>query len=250
MQQQARALQMAQELMSQTRAFSCTLDETGYVGNDEAAVLVRPHHAQVGMQGSEGIIGNFRARRRHGADVSRFACVGHAQKTDVGQNLEFEFQATAFAGRTRGALARRTIGTGFEVNVAQSALTAPGKHRGLPVPGQISEHFARLQVANYGAHRKMQGNIIGGLAVAVAPAPLLAITRAMYAGITVLDERIDVAVCDREYAAAAAAVAAVRAAAWNEFLAPETRDAVAAVAGMDLDNGFVDEFHPKNCPRA
>ena len=43
--------------------------------------------------------------------------------------------------------------------------------------------------------------------------------------------------------AAAAAVAAVRATEFDEFLAAERDDAVAAVAGFYVDLGLVEEFH-------
>src|SRR5437667_295294 len=59
----------------------------------------------------------------------------------------------------------------------------------------------------------------------------------------VIDERVDVAVGARPDAAAAAAVAAVRAAIADVFLAAEGRGAVAALAGVHLDLRFVDEFH-------
>ena len=45
------------------------------------------------------------------------------------------------------------------------------------------------------------------------------------------------------HAAAKAAVAAVRAAEGHKFFAPETDAAAAAVAGLHLEFGFVDEFH-------
>ena len=44
-------------------------------------------------------------------------------------------------------------------------------------------------------------------------------------------------------AAATTTVAAIRAAARNEFLAPERGHAVAAVAGDDINEGFINEFH-------
>src|SRR5262249_17003359 len=46
-----------------------------------------------------------------------------------------------------------------------------------------------------------------------------------------------------DYVAALAAVAAVRAAELDEFLAPERHAAVPAVAGADIHLGFVEEFH-------
>ncbi len=56
MQQQTGALQMAQEAMAQTCAVGRSFDEPGNVGNDETALMIHPHHTQVGMQGREGII--------------------------------------------------------------------------------------------------------------------------------------------------------------------------------------------------
>jgi hypothetical protein len=73
--------------------------------------------------------------------------------------------------------------------------------------------------------------------------PVLAALRAMDARIAVVDQRVDVAVCDRVDAAAVAAVAAIRSAARHVFLAAERGDAVAAVAGDDLYLRFVEEFH-------
>ena len=47
MQQQARALQMAQELVSQPGAFGGTFDQPRNVGDDEAAVDVDAHDAEI-----------------------------------------------------------------------------------------------------------------------------------------------------------------------------------------------------------
>ena len=58
-----------------------------------------------------------------------------------------------------------------------------------------------------------------------------------------IDQRVEVLVGDQPDAAAVAAIATVRAAERNEFLATEAHAAVAAVAGLYVDLGFVDEFH-------
>jgi hypothetical protein len=49
----------------------------------------------------------------------------------------------------------------------------------------------------------------------------------------------------RHHVAAPAAVAAVRAAELDELLAPEGDDAVAAVAGLHPNLGFVEELHAR-----
>ena len=57
----------------------------------------------------------------------------------------------------------------------------------------------------------------------------------------VIEERVEVGVCDDVDRAAVAAVAAVRAAARHELLAAEAHRAAPAVAGRDVDVYFVDE---------
>ena len=61
--------------------------------------------------------------------------------------------------------------------------------------------------------------------------------------IAVIDERVEAVDGERDDVAAVAAVAAVRPAVFDELLAPERNAAVAAVAGADIDLGFVEEFH-------
>ncbi len=63
-QQQVRALQVAQELVPEARAFGRALDQAGDVGDHERAVHVHAHHAQVRMQRRERIVGDLGARRR------------------------------------------------------------------------------------------------------------------------------------------------------------------------------------------
>jgi hypothetical protein len=56
-----------------------------------------------------------------------------------------------------------------------------------------------------------------------------------------MEESIEVRVGLDEDVAAASAVAAAGAAAWNVLLAPERKTAVAAVAGFHADANFIDE---------
>jgi hypothetical protein len=44
-----------------------------------------------------------------------------------------------------------------------------------------------------------------------------------------------------------AAVPAIRAAFLNKFFAPKAQAAVASVAGLYTDCGFIDEFHGRKC---
>src|SRR6185295_12954007 len=243
MQQQARTLEMAQELMPKSRTLGRTFDETGHVRDDEAAIFVHPHDPQIRVQCGKRIVRDFRPCRRHRSYISGFAGVGQAEKPHVGQDFEFQLESAAFARRARRELARRAVGAGLEMDVSQAALAALRQDRGLAVDGEIRQQFAGLDIAHHGAHGKSQGDVIGSFAIAVGTAALFTVARPVNASVAILDQRIDVAVGDREYATAAAAVTAVGPAARYEFLPPETRDAIAAVSGMDFDVGFVDEFH-------
>ena len=77
-QQQARAREMAQELVAEPRALGGALDQPGNVGEHEAAVCRRPHHAEDGIERGEGIVGHLRARGRRprgsGSTCRRWAC--------------------------------------------------------------------------------------------------------------------------------------------------------------------------------
>ena len=101
----------------------------------------------------------------------------------------------------------------------------------------------RVGVGDHGADRHAQHDVLGAAAVLVGAAAVLAALRAMDARVAIVDQRVDVAVGDGIDAAAAAAVAAVGPAARDVLLAPERGDAVAAVAGDDLDRRFVEELH-------
>ena len=64
-QQQPRAREVAQELVAEPRAFGRAFDQAGNVGDHEAAVVVDAHHAEVGVQRRERIVGDLRPRGGH-----------------------------------------------------------------------------------------------------------------------------------------------------------------------------------------
>ena len=61
--------------------------------------------------------------------------------------------------------------------------------------------------------------------------------------VAIVDQRVEAVDRLDDHVAALAAVAAVRAAEFDEFLAPERDAAVPARAGRNVDLGFVEEFH-------
>ena len=104
--------------MTESRALSRALDQAGDIGDDETAVVVDAHHAEIRMQGGEGIVGHLGACGGNRTDKRRFAGVRHAEQADVGQHLEFELQHALLAGRAGRALARRAVGARLEMQIA------------------------------------------------------------------------------------------------------------------------------------
>jgi hypothetical protein len=110
---------------------------------------------------------------------------------------------------------------------------------------EVGDRLAGFEVADDRADRHAQFHVLAAAAVAVRAHAVLAALGAEDARVAEIDERVEVAVGDGVDAAAAAAVAARRAALRHVFLAPEGGRAIAAVAGNDLDLGFVEEFHER-----
>ena len=237
------ALQVLEEADAEAGTVGGSFDQARDVGDDEALFGANAHDAEVGVQRGEGVVGDLRAGCGDGADQRALAGVGQAEQAHIGQDAQFEAEFMLFALFALGALARCAIGRGFEVGVAEAALAALGDQHFLVVFGKVGEHFAGVQVGDDGTDRHAQHDVFAAGTVAVGAAAVLAALAEELAGIAVIDQRIDVAVGDDVDAATLAAVAAVRAAHRDVFFAAEGGDAVTAVAGFDVDFGFVDEFH-------
>src|SRR5437660_193028 len=147
------------------------------------------------------------------------------------------------AGLAGSRFSGRAVGARFEIDIAEAAFASPREQCDLLVHGQVGERFSGLRVRDHGAGGHAQHDVIGTFPAALGTAPALAVPSVVNAREAIFDEGIDVPVGDRVDAAAAAAVPAIGPSARHVLFAPEAHDAVAAVAGVDLDARFVDEFH-------
>ena len=242
-QQHAGALQVAQEQVAQAGALGGALDQARHVGDDEALARTDAHDTQVRMQRGEGIVGDLRPRVRDRGDQRRLAGVGHAQQADIGQHAQLQLERLDLAGPARGLLARRAVGAGLEVQVAEAAVAALGQDDLLAVLEQLGDDLLGLGVADDRAHRHAQHHVLASGAELVRAATGLAIARLVAAGVAEIDQRVQVAVAQRVDMAAAAAVAAIGAAKGNELLAPEARAAGTTVSGGHVDRDLIDKFH-------
>ena len=118
------ALEVAEELMAEAEAAMRALDQSGHVGDDEAAIVAQADHAEIRRQRGERVVGDLRPRRRDARDERRLAGVGKADEPDVGEQLQLEAEILLLARFARLHLARRAVGGGREVRVAQAAAAA------------------------------------------------------------------------------------------------------------------------------
>jgi hypothetical protein len=145
-------------------------------------------------------------------------------------------------------VARRLVHRSLEIGVAKAAIAALGKQESLADFGEIGDQRFAVLLIYLRALRHLQHNVGTFGAVAVAP-------HAVHAGlglevllVTVIDQGVEAGHDLHPDIAATAAIAAVGAAEFNEFLAPERDSAGAAVARSYMDLCLVEKFHCLGVP--
>ncbi len=73
------------------------LDETGEVGHDELGLVVEPHHAEVRLEGGEGVVGDLGLGGRDGGDERGLPDAREAHEGHVGHQLELQSQPALLA---------------------------------------------------------------------------------------------------------------------------------------------------------
>ncbi len=106
MEQHAAALDMAEEAVAETDAFVRAFDQAGNIGQHEFAA-VGAHHAELGMQRGEGIIGDFRLGGADRGEQSRLAGIRQPDDAGVGDQLEPEPDRELGPGLAGIGVARR-----------------------------------------------------------------------------------------------------------------------------------------------
>src|SRR5690348_11421396 len=94
MHDEARALEMLEEARAEAGAFVRAFDEPGNIGDHEGAaragrgVGIGRDNAEMRLESSEGISGNFGTRRGNARYESGFSGVGKADEADVREKLQ------------------------------------------------------------------------------------------------------------------------------------------------------------------
>jgi hypothetical protein len=247
MHQHFRALDVPQEAVAEAMTFMRAFDQSWDIGHHEAAIAAQRHHAEVGRQRRERVVGDLRARRRDARDEGGLARVGETHEPDVGQQLQLEMQRLHLARFPGFGPPRCAIRGRHELRVAAAATPPFGDEHALSVVREIGDQARAVSVLLEHERTDRHGDLevrrrvtgaVAALSVASAPGFEFGVVAKIDQGV-LGGNRGDV---DR---AARAAVAAVGPAARDVFLSTKTEATVAARTGFDVDVDFVDE-HDRN----
>lgn len=146
--------------------------------------------------------------------------------------MSLQLQVAALAGIAGSLLARRPVDGTLESQIAETAVTSLGDGDDLAGLQQLEQHFAGIRIADDGAHRHVQRDVVTGCTEHVGAHAVLAALGLVATRIAVIHQRVQVHIGHCVHMTATAAVATVGAAKFLVFLVPERRAAIAAVTRL------------------
>ena len=195
------------------------------------------------MQRGERIVRDLRPRRAHRREERRLAGIRQADDAGIGDQLQAQPDGALLARLAGIGVARRAVGRGLEMRVAEAAIAALRQHDAVADLVEVGEQRLAVLLVDLRADRHLQHDVVAVRAMAVLAHAAAAALGLEVLLVAVVDQGVEAVDRLRDHVAALAAVAAVRAAELDELLAPERHAAVPAVAGADIDLGLVEEFH-------
>ncbi len=239
-----RALDVPQELMPETVALVRALDQAGHVGDDEAAVAAERDDAEVRRQRRERIVGDLRTGRRDPRDQRGLARRWESRRGRRRRAASAR-RRSCFSSPSSPGSVRRGARFVDETNRALPRPPRPPCATSTRCPSSARSASRRCLVAVLLEDQRADGDrdleILRRLTGPVRALTVLTAAGLELGVVAEVDERVlggDGGDVDR---ATVAAVAAVRSAARDVLLAPETEAAVAAGTGGHVDVDFVDE---------
>src|SRR5262249_7316001 len=231
--QDRRALDVAQEPMPQTGAHVCAGDQPRYVGQHEHVQIVRRSDPQIGTQRRERVIADPRLGRAGRREQARFPSIRLADQGRRRDCLQLQIERALLARLAFLRNARSALRAGGKVRVAQAAAPTPRDHDHVAGVDQIrGQPIVR---ADLRTGRDVDDQILTSLAVLARASPV-----ATFFGMEVtlageVEQRRYASTSDEVDAAAASTIAAVGPAKRHEFLPTERDDTVAAVPSFYPD---------------
>ena len=169
--------------------------------------------------------------------------LGKPEQSHVRHHLELEAQRAPLPRLPGLGAPRSAIDGRREVLVASTAVASCGDHESISGSRELAQSLLAVGVEDDGAERDPHLGVPSRVAVAVLALTVFAALGAHRAQVTHVLQRAQSRIGDQDYVSAVAAVAPCGPAERYELLPAERDDAVAAVAGLDLDRALVDEPH-------
>ena len=241
--QNAGALQMAQEADPEAEALMSAFDQSGNIGDAEAVFLGDLHAPQVRREGGERVGGYFRPRRGKRRQQGRFTGVGQPDQAGVGDQAQLQPDRALIAARTGCRDSRGAPGGRNKMHISLTAGTAVRDDRLLARHHEVGQLRPVFLVEGEGPGGHPHDEIRAVVAVLLLAAARFAIAGDQARLELEVEEGGEALVDLQNHVAAAAAVAAGGTAEGTILFAQEGNRAVAALAGLNINPGFVDKSH-------
>ncbi len=236
MHEQARALDVREELVAETRALAGALDQTGDVGEHELTLIV-VEHAEVGLERREGVGGDLRRGAREARQQRGLAGVGQPHEANIREQLQAQLQPALLPRQPPLGEARGLARGGGKALVAPPARATAGDDDALTVaqefpaaPLQILLLAGGLSARGHPDRERLPIGAVAQRPFAVAPA------RGAMVGLA--PEALQIAQrvgANQHHVAPTTPIAPIGAPARHVRLAAKARAAVAPGSGLDVD---------------
>ncbi len=242
MAEHAGALDVSEETVADADALMGTFDEPRNVGENEL-LAIDGGNAEIGVERGERIVRDLRPGSGHRRQEGRLAGVRQTDEAAIGDELQAQPDRLFLTFLSGIGMAGRLVGRGLEVGVAETAVTAGRQTIAIADIDEVADERLAILLEYLRTGRDLQRHAVATRAGAVA-------AHAVHAGlglevllIAIVDQGVETFDGLDPDITAAAPVAAVGPAELDIFLAPERDGARAAIAGTNVDLGFVEKFH-------
>ena len=240
MQQQARALQVAQELVAQPRALGCTLDQARDIGQPRNSAPAPRAPRQVWVQRRERVVGNLWPARSTAAMKVDLPALGMPSNPTSANTFSSSFRFLRSPGQP-GVFWRRPVDGALETQVAEAAIAALGN--GDASPGVSSSYSTLTRLASLMMVPTGIFSVMSPRQPNMSIHAMLATLGLMAARIAKVHQGVQIGIGNGKHMATAPTIAAIGATELFVLFVPERHAAIATIASGNVDKGFIDELH-------
>ena len=147
---------------------------------------------KLGVQRGEGVVADLRPRLGDAGEEGGLPGIGQADQADIGDQLEAQPQPHLLPRPAGVGAARRLVGGGFVVRVAEAAVAALGHHHALAGGVHVVEQGLAVLGQHLGAHRHLDQKRVRRAAGAVAPHAAVAALRLEVLLVAEVDQGVEV----------------------------------------------------------